>query len=79
MRGRLIPSWGQSGNQPPAYSADTRADSIPLPANSIHTGRAALESLDLPQPFRDIGLVLLGSFTTVSAVVVFAILLFIKL
>lgn len=71
---------GLGGNErrPARHSANTRADLIPFPSNSLYAGRASLESSDVPQSFRDIGLVLLGSFTAVSLVVVFAIWFFIR-
>lgn len=75
---RLASLLGVSTSEP-AGSANTRADLFPpLPANSIHAGRAPFERFDLPEPFRDIGLVLFGSLTTVSAVCILAILLFVR-
>lgn len=57
----------------------TPRDLPPLPCGSLNSSGSALKRFDLPEPFRDIGLVLFGSLTTVSAVCVFAILLFIKM
>jgi hypothetical protein len=77
--GRLIPLWGQSGNQPPA----TRDIYAPRDSILIPPGTPVLERSQLTQSLIDVGAVIAAflfiTVTGVGAVIALAVLLFVRL
>ena len=78
--GRPSLRGGSSTGTPASIGSYAPSNLPPFPQGSIlNSSRSAFERFNVPQAFRDVGLVLLGSLTLGSLIAVFAILLFVRI